>query len=214
MLALWYRSDKDNLPVGISCFIEPDFNPETGEYLPATTSYQAWTEWAPGPPIYFNSSLSDFQPGDRIHGRVHAVGRDAGTTSLRNSRTGKEYTYKFINQTALLGSTNAEWITECETGYTPEFGAEGTLTANYTAWHFENAAYYLESGMIKYLDGCPFQAVKIGLTICADAEPHLARPENQIDTYINGTEVAKTVYHAAGRFQVDDAWPANFTLGL
>jgi hypothetical protein len=159
MLALWYRSDKDNLPVGISCFIEPDFNPETGEYLPATTSYQAWTEWAPGPPIYFNSSLSDFQPGDRIHGRVHAVGRDAGTTSLRNSRTGKEYTYKFINQTA-------------------------------------------------------FQAVKIGLTICADAEPHLARPENQIDTYINGTEVAKTVYHAAGRFQVDDAWPANFTLGL
>jgi hypothetical protein len=54
----------------------------------------------------------------------------------------------------------------------------------------------------------------MGLTIFTAAKPHLAGPENQIDTYINGTEVAKTVYHAPGRFQVDDVWPAKFTLGL
>lgn len=72
---------------------------------------------------------------------MHALGRTGGTTFLKNHRTGKEYTYTFTNQTALLGATNAEWITECETGYSPEFGADGVLTANYTAWHYENAAY-------------------------------------------------------------------------
>jgi hypothetical protein len=91
--------------------------------------------------MFFNTTKGEIQTGDRIHGRVEAIGRDAGTTYLQNARTKKEYKHKFVNQTALLGSTNAEWVTECQTGYDPEFGFEGTYSANFTAWKFENAQY-------------------------------------------------------------------------
>lgn len=91
--------------------------------------------------MFFNTTKGEIKPGDRIHGRVEAIGRDAGTTYLQNTRTKKEYKHKFMNQTALLGSTNAEWVTECQTGYDPEDGFEGTYSANFTAWKFENAKY-------------------------------------------------------------------------
>jgi hypothetical protein len=117
--------------------------------------------------VYFNSSTGDFKPGDRVHGRVEAIGRDAGTTYLKNTRTGKEYKYKFVNQTALLGSTNAEWVTECQTGYDQDDGFYGTYTANFTAWQFENAKY-LTSGTYR--------------CVVREILTSLVPPENTLDT--------------------------------
>jgi hypothetical protein len=95
--------------------------------------------------MYFNTTDGEIKAGDRIIGRVEAIGRDAGTTYLKNTRTNKEYKHKFVNQTALLGATNAEWVTECQTGYDPEDGLYGSYTAHYNPWRFENAKY-LTSG--------------------------------------------------------------------
>ena len=78
-----------------------------------------------------------------MHARVNKLSVSAGTSYLRNHRTGREWTWKYTDQSATLQAlTNAEWITESETTISEELQlVEGILTANFTQWGFHDAKY-------------------------------------------------------------------------
>jgi hypothetical protein len=107
-------------------------------YLDGTSSYSVWTEWAPAPPVFYNST--DFHAGDVVHARVVAHSESSGTTYLENLSTSEKLETSYSNQNFTLSLTDVEWVVESQLQLTV-LGPEGSLGARYTPWVFEDTVY-------------------------------------------------------------------------
>jgi hypothetical protein len=173
------------------------------------TSYEVWTEWAPGPPIFFNDT--DFQPGDVVHAKVTKLSASSGTTYIKNRRTGHTHTWKYVDQNhTLLYHTNAEWIVESETYVVEGLNlAGGTLTANFTEWRIEHAQYRTRR---QWSNRVAENMNNTVLTRPIDGKIHLASSYDSINCVLNGTTIAVGENPAPGTVIIKNTTPANFTL--
>ncbi|KAF9690931.1 hypothetical protein EKO04_011223 [Ascochyta lentis] len=168
------------IQAGVTCHVDVS--------SPAT--YSVWTEWAPDPPVFYNST--DLQPGDVIHARVVAHSKTSGATYLENRRTGEKFETSYTNQTNELNLGDVEWVTESqlEIGM---FGPEGSLGARYTPWRFQNATYKTGDQKIFSFDS-------------SNPNAHL------IDTILEDVQIATAYSNNSGSLEVAYTTPNNYTI--
>jgi hypothetical protein len=97
--------------------------------------YQAWTEWYPSPPVFFNSTQLAVKAGDIIDISLVTTSSSSGKAVLSNISTNKNITRTVIapSATATLKGTNAEWVVE-----DPQSGGKNVPFANFSPVTFSS----------------------------------------------------------------------------